>query len=312
MLGSEFIATYAQRGAAVWERAALALAQAQDGLVPWPWVDLTLTDGPDTATLKIQADVLAVGTFEDHVRLPMTPTMAQAVANVTGALLPTPWIAYQVWRNAIAKLEPHPMVPNQGANLAQYAAHSSVIDAQLSQAGFQPDAPIEGFVCGTKKAVVVSNLYQPGKVLIFGWYRPPPAPDVFDDGSKMESMTRQPIQPRSNVHGDFYVDYSHGIRLVHPQCMVNGQMMRTEDLYQHLTLARLVSNEQSDGRIVPPGAPGQPVRKPRYPAPVKPLAGSGGGAVALYQDQDDVRVPTEPSTTNQGLAFLAGGGLRSA
>jgi hypothetical protein len=75
----------------------------------------------------------------------------------------------------------------------------------------------------------------------------------------MGTPGRQPIQPKSNVHGDFYVDYSHGVRAIAPEAIVDGRPMATVDLYQHPTLSRLVSNEG-------------PVRVPRYPSPVPPPA----------------------------------------
>ena len=288
--GSQFVADYAKKGLPAWEAAALELAR-QSGLVPWPWVDLTLVDGDDTAVLHVASDVLSVGTLEDHVRLPLTPGRAQDILNLSGALMPTPWLEYQIWRAASLKLAPTAMVPNRGADLNQYLAHSGLVDAQIANALAVPtgDAHVDlarsierdarasrsadawavandawmevgagtqnRLVSGIKKGVVVANFYKPGKVLLFGWYRPPPAPDVFDDGRPMGTLDRQPIQPKSNVHGDFYVDYSHGIRAIAPLATVNGQVMSTVDLYKHPTLSRLVSNEG-------------PVKVPRYPSAV--------------------------------------------
>lgn len=119
------------------------------------------------------------------------------------------------------------MVPNKGANLAQYAEHSRVVDAQLRSAqGLHPSnatVPISGH----KKDVILSNIWKPGKVVIYGWYRP--------DGTH--------IQPKSNIHGDFYVDYSHGIRLVAPTMIVDGQNMNVEDVLNSPTYAGVLSDE---------------------------------------------------------------------
>ena len=259
MRGTDFVAEFSRKGLPAWEAAALSLAR-QGLLTPWPFVDLPLSDGPDTVVLKVASDVLAVGPLEDYVRLPLTPQTAQSIANLSGSLLTTPWLEYKIWQAAQTKLQPVAMVPNRGADLEQYSAHSRAISDQLYAISQSTGRDMRGILtAGHKKGVVVGNFYKPNKVLIFGWYRPPPAPDVFDDRQPMTSPSRQPIQPKSNVHGDFYVDYSHGVRLVGPVAIVNGQPMETVAVYQHPSLSRLVSNEG-------------PLRIPRYPSPVPPAA----------------------------------------
>lgn len=276
MLGSEFIAAFRGRPYRVWENAVVDEAQ-KGALTPWPWVDVTLSDGDHSAVLRVQSDVLAVGSLEDHVRIPLTPSVAQDVCNVNDWLLPTPWLVYQTWRAASVKLPPTAMQPNLGANLTQYAAHSAVLDGQISSANGAGK-----LACGGKKSVVVSNIMMPGRVVIFGWYQP--EPDVFTNKKSMVDPQRQPWQPLSNVHGDFYVDYSHGIRAIGGTCQVDGQTMRTEDLYKHPTLSKLVSNEG-------------PVKTPRYPSRIKPP--QGGGSIASFP-------PGGGSAPGSGCLFSCG------
>lgn len=276
--GSQFVTEFASKGFAAWEGAAFDVAR-HEGLTPFPFVDLVLSDGQNHAILKVQSDVLSIGTQADHIRLPLTPKRAQDIFNLFGWLLPTPWLTYQIWRASSVKLTPTPMAPNKGADLRQYAAHSKVIEEQLNASGAQ----FGQLIAGMKKHVVVSNIYQNGKVLIFGWYRP--SPDVFDDGKSMAANDRQPIQPRSNVHGDFYVDYSHGIQAIGPTVSVNGRIMPTVELYQHPTLSKLVSNEG-------------PVRVPRYPSNVKtPTPDSLLAKGVMF-------VPSEPGLANLGLSEI--------
>lgn len=270
MKGSEFAALYGPQGFAKWEQAALDMAKS-GGAVEWPWMDVVLSQGSDTAIVKVTSDAFAIGTPEDFLRLPLTPKTAQSIANLTGALLPTPWLVYQSWRTADIKLTPKSSVPNRGANMGQYVAHNQVIQAQLGGRG--------GSVRGCKKSVVVSNIYKPGKVLIFGWYLP--MPDVFSNGLPMGAPGRQPIQPNSNYHGDFYVDYSHGIYFVHPVAKVNGKERDTESLYTDPTLSALVSNEG-------------PIRTPRYPAPNNPPPKAQPVA-------SNFSVPTFPGHAEMGL-----------
>lgn len=235
---------------AAWESAAVSLAASGENIAP-SMVPLKLTH-PDgrSASLMVATDYFMVGEPDDFLRLPLTPVTAQKVANLSGLLLPTPKLVFTIWQQSEVKLSPtsiaalKPSEPNKGANMAQYLRHNAAIEAQL--------AGRAGLVSGHKKDVVVGNAQKAGKVLIFGWYRP--SPDVFDDRSSMENPARQPIQPYSNVHGDFYVDYSHGIRFVSPVMTVEGQDVETEKVFTDASLSGFVSHEG-------------PVRQPRYPAP---------------------------------------------
>ena len=308
--GREFVQTYAKKGYVAWEAAALELAR-QGQLTPWPWVDLPLTlpGTDDTAIVKVSSDVLSVGPFEDLVRLPLTPSAAQSILNLSGSLMTTPWLEYQIWRAAPAKLQPirsgEMRQINKGADLVQYADHSRHIDQQLRQLTVVPGT----LTSGIKKGIVVSNMMRAGKVIIFGWYihylvdkngrlTDQPARDIFEDHRALDAVNRQPIQPESDAHGDFYVDYSHGVRAVAPYCTVRGQTMATIDLYRDPTFARFVSHNG-------------PVRIPRYPSkvpPALPPPAITGPLTDLFDYGHDpgpfFRPPT-PGVAELGLQALA-------
>lgn len=285
MNGVEFVQEYASKGQPAWEAAALAIARNGE-LTPWPFVPLTLTDGTNTAILQVQSDVLSIGPVGEHLRLPLTPGGAQNILNLYGWLLPTPWLVYKIWQQA-RQMDPTPL-PNKGGSLKQYAEHSNIIDQQLKNAGALPGK----LVAGIKKHVVVSNIAQPGKVLIFGWYHPsPPFPDVYNDKKPWDTAftEKQPVQANSNFHGDFYADYSHGIQAIGPTAIVNGQVMNTVDLYQHLTLSKLVSNEG-------------PIRVTRYPSSVAP-AKNRPSSLAIFPAAQFA--PNLPSRADYGLDQLS-------
>jgi len=289
MKGSEFIRTYKGRSLPIWENALFELSQENAREIPEsPYVTLPLQEGEHQGVFRMRADVLKVGEQGDFVRMPLTPIGAQDILNLTGELLPTPLLVYRFWQRASFKLPPFSEAPNKGANLEQYEAHSRGIDQLAQAAGVTFGAALAGI----KKHVVVSNIYQPKKVLIFGWYRPsPPFPDVLDDGRALGAPDRQPIQPKSNVHGEFYVDYSHGIQGVHPECTVDGQTRETEEVYRHPVLSRLVSNEG-------------PVRLPRYPSKV-PVGGRRANSFASVSTaaggKGIILVPTRPALSEMGL-----------
>ncbi len=84
-------------------------------------------------------------------------------------------------------------------------------------------------VGGIKKDVVITPLLasNPGKVAIYGWHQ----------------LNGQPIQPLYLGHGVSYVDYSHGIRLVRGQMLVNGQVRSVADVLADPDLCVLLSDE---------------------------------------------------------------------
>lgn len=250
MKGSEFVQQYRSRGFAAWEAAAVSMAEQTMAGVPdlvarWPMTTLTMKskDGKYECLLDVSSDVFAIGTADDYVRLPLTPEPAQAVANIFGCLLPTPKIVYERWRQAPSlggyQLVPHP-ITNRGAVLDDYAKHSQIVDGLLAAQGGR-----RALVTGIKKSIIISNIYKPGKVLIYGWFWPE-GTDMTKEPAKGYS---QPIQGRSNVHGDFFVDYSHGIELVANACRVrpvgqaNWEDRKTEDVLRDPILWSLLSDE---------------------------------------------------------------------
>lgn len=290
MRGSEFLSTYAKKPWPAWELAAVDLAK-KGGMVDWGFQEVVIKRGDLTGKLRIQRDVFAIGTPEDFVRLPLGPERAQEVANEFGWMLETPLVSYLAWRSASIKLPRHPMTPNRGASLDQIAEHSRVVDNQI--------AGRHGLVAGHKKSVVVGNLYKPGKVLIFGWYKP--EPDVFDDKSPLTNPDRQPRQPYSNIHANAYLDYSHGIRFVAGTMEVNGQELLLSDVMTHPQLSALVSHEG-------------PLRMTRYPATNRPKVTSPVGplppmppAMAPSAVFYTPLVPTTPSLADLGLQMMLDG-----
>ena len=258
MKASEFVATYKGRPASAWEAAVVELCRRGDFLA-WPLVPLTVTAGSRTCVYRVATDYLTIGEPGDAMRMPLTPIPAQRIADSLGMLLPTRKMSIDVWRAAGTRVAPIPMVPNKGADLLQYANHDAAIEGELATGSRK------GFVVGTKKDVVIGRMVRPGKVVIYGWYWPD---DPTIHGPYMTDNLRasQPIQPLSDAHGDGYVDYSHGIRLVDGTCLVDGRPKTVSDVLADPELAVLLSDEG-------PLAPAQV----RYPAgPILPASVSYG------------------------------------
>jgi hypothetical protein len=99
------------------------------------------------------------------------------------------------------------------------------IENQRNEAGVKNGE----LVAGIKKDIILSARIakQPGKVVIYGWHKP--------DG--------KPIQPVYSGHVDWYVDYSHGIRLMNNQVLIDGKVALFSEILKHLVLYRIFSNE---------------------------------------------------------------------
>ena len=82
---------------------------------------------------------------------------------------------------------------------------------------------------GHKKDIVITNrlTWKPKKVAIYGWHYP---------GGGV-------VQDLCTVHGDFYADYSHGVRLVHGTMIADGETREVAEVLTDPILSVLLSDE---------------------------------------------------------------------
>jgi hypothetical protein len=175
-----------------------------------------------TATYEVMPDYLAVGTDSDFVRVPMSPLTAQRLADAFGCVLPTRKIADDVYKQAAVKLEPLPLTEAREA-VETFVKHNGMIEKQ--RAGKE----LGQLVAGIKKDVMITNRLseKPKRVAIYGWHKP--------DGV--------PIQPLTIVHVNWYVDYSHGIRLMKRTLTVDGKPQDVRTVLHAADLCGLLSDE---------------------------------------------------------------------
>lgn len=173
-------------------------------------------------TYFVMSDYLAVGTDEDFFRVPITPQTATAIADAVNGSLITTKVSDDVFAASELKLDPKPLTKDRDA-VASFWQHHQLIEEQLH------GKPRGALVTGIKKDVVLSNrlLEKPHKVAIYGWHHP--------DG--------RPIQSLYVGHVDWYVDYSHGVRLMSGQMLVDGQTLKVADVLKDPQLHRLLSDE---------------------------------------------------------------------
>jgi len=214
------------------DREANILAEFQHGNLPdflRNFTAVTVQGGGNSITYLVMPDVLSIGSDDDYVRMPMNPHTAQAIADQFDCTLPTTKMVNCIWQGAANKLAPAPWGPPYDGDMQRtyrLPIHNATINSQL--VGRDPHA----LTSGHKKDVVLTNRLYPNnparRVAIYGWIQ-------------LNGVPIQGLNPVS--HEDTYEDYSHGIRLIANDCMVNGQPMRMQDVFQHNIYSGLVSDE---------------------------------------------------------------------
>lgn len=176
---------------------------------------------------EVLSDYLAVGSDTNFCRIPMNPHTAQKLATLFGASLITSKISDHIYTKAPLKLAPFPYTPVGNANetVRKFIEHNDRIEKQKVGAGGKNGQ----LIAGIKKDIILSVRLakQPNKVVIYGWHKP--------DGV--------PIQPVYSGHVDWYVDYSHGIRLINNQILLDGKRVLLTDILLDPVLYRIFSNE---------------------------------------------------------------------
>ncbi|MBI5851005.1 MAG: hypothetical protein HZB39_08245 [Planctomycetes bacterium] len=178
-----------------------------------------------TATFWCTPDYLGFGTDADWFRMPMTPTLAQSIADRLDCVMPTRRMVDAIWAAAPVKLAPFPYSPSIYDILSVDLFHQHHLQIE-SQRGARAQALL---VAGIKKDVVASALIAdwPDRVVIYGWH--------YQNGT--------PIQPLWKGHTFLHVDYSHGIRLVARRMTVDGVTTTVDAVLADPSLQVLLSDE---------------------------------------------------------------------
>jgi hypothetical protein len=207
------------------EREAAIVAEVSKGNVPpflRKFVDINVSDGKHAIVYQVSADYLCIGNDDDYMRTPLTPAIAKKIADSMNCTLPTRKMVNDIYQQSAIKLEPRPLTEQREA-MQTFLQHNEIIQEQLG------GKPVGALVAGHKKDIVISNKLKekPNKVAIYGWHK----------------LDGRPIQPLYAGHADYYVDYSHGIRLIKRDCLVDGKPMKIDELLKDPELCGLLSDE---------------------------------------------------------------------
>lgn len=174
------------------------------------------------AVYFVLPDYLSIGSDKDFARIPLTPMTAQFIADSLHCFLPTRKMVDAIYKAATVKLEPVPMYAFRDSAVTMYQ-HNLIIEGQRRLR--------KGLIAGIKKDVVITGKIprdpKPNRVAIYGWHG--------TDG--------KPIQPLYMGHVNWYVDYSHGIRLVYRTIYVDKKPMDYIDVLKNKTLKDLLCDE---------------------------------------------------------------------
>ena len=171
----------------------------------------------------VTPDYLSIGSDKDFARIPLTPMTAQSIADSLHCFLPTRKIVNDIYRAAKVKLEPVPMYAFRDSAVTMYQ-HNLIIEGQRKLR--------KGLIAGIKKDVVITGMLtrssKTNRVAIYGW----------------QKLDGKPIQPLYTGHVNWYVDYSHGIRLVYRTIYINNRPMDYIDVLKDPVLKGLLCDEE--------------------------------------------------------------------
>ena len=175
-------------------------------------------------------DYVAIGTNDDFVRMPMGPLAAQRIADALDCTLPTPFLVDRIAEASEGHVDIFPFRPlgNRNSQPIVFQDSNNAINAQFKAYGYE----FGQFISGLKKDIVLTykimtlTEYE-RNVAIYGWHHP-------------DGRAQQPLFVR---HGNFYVDYSHGVRLIYNKVKIDGVEYNIREILQSPELYRLLSDE---------------------------------------------------------------------
>jgi phospholipase C len=226
MTGTAFMQSVANVKSQI-DRDNAALAEFFAGNIPdflRNFVTVTVSMAGHTGKVFVAPDYLAIGTDADFVRIPLLPGNAQKVVSKFCCTLPTAKICDDIYAS-VATVRISPVsVPNfPGVQNGEVIKSNAAIQAALAG---QPGYKLGDLTTGPKKDIVLSHFLKrldlKGKqigntrhkhqsddaVVIYGWHDP--------------ANKGKPIQDEFDGHDKTYEDYSHGIRLVSLQMILDG------------------------------------------------------------------------------------------
>jgi hypothetical protein len=238
------------------ERTTAILDAVANGQAHIAWANVDSSYEEHEATFLVFADALKLNIVDPStgeaklVRINVSATSEQKIADMLDCMLLTPKLADLIWVNRKYTIGPSPQ--SITSSTQAMVDHSGRVDAALAKVCPTWDG---GLVCTQGKHWCIDEALagQNYKALNYGWH--------FDDsdgdgkyqgiyGEVNASLFKSPngtyvrvIQGRGTAHDPEHEDYSQVCVLVHTVCKVDGKYMLLEDVLTNAELAPLASHQ---------------------------------------------------------------------
>lgn len=231
-------------------REAAILDAAKAGRLTFDWSPVTVDARGHRATIYVTTDAVKL----DGVRINVTATTAQQVADVLGCHLPTSRVCDLAWEQAMVRCKPCLGTPDAlMSTTTRMRKHSASVDQQVN--GHTGLTRTVG-----KDWIIHPRLAgKPDLAVNYGWHDPR-APHLSWSGLHMW----QTVGSRHNRH---HTDYSQTLTLVRDDVLVDGVAHRYTDMLVDADLSALLSD---DGVMPVTRYPGVPAPTTVAPLPTIP------------------------------------------
>lgn len=204
------------------------------------WVDLSYEMSGKKVKLQIMEDALKI----DGVRVNVSASLQQRLADVFDASLMTAQVADLVYVNAVRRIDPVPM--QISTSVAAMMKHSSSVDAKLKTLSIS-----SGLVADPGKHWILDKKIEslPGRACNYGWhfsgssYLGIKGFSVASKFNVVNSKSVRVIQPNATAHDALHSDYSQVCQLVSQICWVDDVEKRFSDLLTDPIESVLVSHQ---------------------------------------------------------------------
>ena len=223
MTGSEFMSRTTNMS--VGQRETMILLELTRNHIPQiHWNKVVVQYEKNLFELDVASDYLSIGTEKDFIRIPMGSHTTQKILDLYNCSAPTTLLVDEIWKQAKYQIEPQPLPPGPEMVSNAYFIHeNNLINNEMGH------TPWYTFTGGQKKDLVITNQFKehPKSTAIYGWTR----------------LNGQNIQPLYLGHACWYADYSHGLRMIQNQILINGAPYLIEDALKSPAYASALSRE---------------------------------------------------------------------